>query len=48
MWMFWAFKLIFEVDILAFFGHFFPNIRQNFIQLFGHTTLVETACLGKN
>jgi hypothetical protein len=23
MWMLWAFKLIFDVDILIFFGHFF-------------------------
>jgi hypothetical protein len=36
MWMFWAFKLSFGVDILAFLA-IFPKIRQNFIQFSGHT-----------
>jgi hypothetical protein len=33
----WAFKLSFDVHSLVFFGHFFPKIRQNFIQFSGHT-----------
>jgi hypothetical protein len=36
MWMFWAFKLSFDVDILVF-RPIFPKIWQNFIQLYGHT-----------
>ncbi len=33
MWMFLAFKLSFDVDILV----LFPKIRQNFIQFSDHT-----------
>jgi hypothetical protein len=36
MWMFWAFKLSFDVGILAFWS-LFPKIGRNFIQFSGHT-----------
>jgi len=36
MWMFCAFKLSFDVDILVFWVTF-SKIRQNFIQFSGHT-----------
>jgi hypothetical protein len=36
MWMFWAFKLSFDLDILVF-RPIFPKIWRNFIQFSGHT-----------
>jgi len=36
MWMFWAFKLSFDVDILVFWTTF-SKIRQHFIHSSGHS-----------
>jgi hypothetical protein len=46
MWMFWAFKLSFGVDILAFFGHFFQKLGKI---LFSYmVTLLECTSLVAN
>jgi hypothetical protein len=37
MWMFWAFKFSFVVDILVILVATFPKIGRNFIQFSGHT-----------
>jgi hypothetical protein len=33
----WALKFSYDVDILVFFGHFFPKFGENFIQFSCHT-----------
>jgi hypothetical protein len=42
MWMFWAFKLSFDVEISVFWATFFQTLGENCITFSGHTGSDET------